>query len=164
MTTTQNITTDRLVSILDCNTGLGAVLDAEIKWYSNLHEPGTVAHATLVEDLDRATALLHKIESNKGQRSAAYFLRRVLSGLRHAAYQQADSDNRVFNLHAEGERAIFFMVDTTTGAITKSVSRKPVTNLDAYRQAIEAKTGKQCFVAVVTQHDQLENTTSRRWN
>ncbi len=163
MTATQNISTDRLAGILDCNTGLGAVLDGEIKWYGTLHEPGTVAHGTLVEDLDRATALIHKVQSNKGTRSAAYFLRRVLSGLRHAAYLQCNEDSRVFNLHAEPEKAIFFMVDPNTGAISKSISRQPITNLDAYRQAIEAKTGKQCFVAVVTQNDQVENTTSRKW-
>jgi hypothetical protein len=117
-----------------------------------------------MEELDRMTALIHKVQDNKGTRSAAYFVRRVLSGLRHAAYMQDNEDNRVFNLHAEPERAIFFMVDPNTGAITKSISRQPITNLDAYRTAIEAKTGKQCFVAVITQHDQVENTTSRRWN
>lgn len=162
---TQNISTDTLVSALADNSAYGDILDNEIRWYATVgHEPGSVSHASLIEDLDRATSLLPSIQENGGDRACAYFLRRVLSGLRHAAYLQTDDDKRAMNIHAEPERVIFFLVDRNTGNVQKSISRQPITNIDAYRQAIEARSGKAVFVAVTTAADKTEDTVSRRWD
>jgi hypothetical protein len=165
MTATQNISTDAVLATLNDDKAYSSLLDNEIRWYQTVgHEPGDVSHGSLVEELDRATSLLPKIEECGGPRSAAYFLRRVLSGLRHAAYLQTDDSKRVMNLHAEPERVIFFLVDRNTGNVQKSISRQPITNIDAYRQAIEGRSGKAAFVCVTTAADKTEDTVSRRWS
>ncbi len=161
---TQNISTDTLVSAMADDTLYSELLISEMGWYVSVgHEPGEVSHASLVEDIDRATALLPLIEENQGQRGAAYFLRRVLSGLRHAAYVQTNTEKRAMNIHADPERVVFFLVDRVTGNVQKSISRQPISNIDAYRQAIEGRSGKAVFVAVTTAADKTEDTVSRKW-
>ena len=59
---------------------------------------------------------------------------------------------------------VFFLVDRETGNVQKSISRQPISNIDAYRQAIESRSGKAVFVCVTTAADKAEDTVSRRWS
>lgn len=144
---------------------LQTLLSTEIDSYAEFWEPGSPAHASIVEYIDRIVAVLPRIAKETSPKQAAYVLRRTLRGLRRASFLQTNEEAACIldGLHADPEACLFGIV-YPDGRVTTSVSRRPVSNLGAYCRAIEAKTGAAVvFPWEPTAADNLAFTTSRSW-
>lgn len=144
---------------------LHTLLSTEIDSYTEFWEPGSPAHASIIEYIDRVIKVLPSIARQTSTKQAAYVLRRTLRGLRRASFLQTNEEamSILDGLHADPERVLFGIV-FPDGRVTTSVSRRPVSDLGAYCRAIEAKTGAAVvFPWEPTAADNLAMTTSRSW-